>query len=156
MGPGTGRIAVLLHGVQSAAITTFRTAGALAAVFELAKAANTFISEYQTDVCEADRLLLCDAEEVVLSRLRVLGIELAEDQEGGYPAEVVELASDIAGFAGTDPEDAVAALLAARAAARGSKDWATADAVRDGLSAMGFTIEDTPQGARVIFRAAAE
>ncbi len=132
----------------------FNTAGALAAVFELAKAANTFISEYQTDVCEADRLLLCDAEEVVLSRLRVLGIELAEDQAGGYPAEVVALAADVAGFAGTDPEDAVAALLAARAMARGAKDWATADAVRDGLSALGFTIEDTPQGARVIFRAA--
>ena len=132
----------------------FNTAGALAAVFQLAKAANTFISEYQTDVCEADRLLLCDAEEVVLSRLRVLGIELAEDQAGGYPAEVVALAADVAGFAGTDPEDAVETLLAVRAAARGSKDWATADAVRDGLSALGFTIEDTPQGARVIFRAA--
>ncbi len=131
----------------------FNTAGALAAVFELAKAANTFIAEYQTDVCEADRLLLCDAEEVVLSRLRVLGIEIAEDQADGYPAEVVQLAGSVAGFAGTDPDSAVQALLAARASARAGKDWATADAVRDGLGALGFQIEDTPQGARVIYRA---
>ena len=36
----------------------FNTAGALAAVFELAKAANTFIADYQTDLCEDDRLVL--------------------------------------------------------------------------------------------------
>ena len=131
----------------------FNTAGALAAVFELAKAANTFIAEYQTDVCEADRLLLCDAEEVVLSRLRVLGIEIAEDQADGYPAEVIDLAVSVAGFAGADTGAAVQALLAARASARAGKDWATADTVRDGLGALGFQIEDTPQGARVIYRA---
>ena len=37
------------------------------------------------------------------------------------------------------------ALLAARADARAAKDWARADAVRDGLCGLGFTIEDTPQ-----------
>jgi len=132
----------------------FNTAGALAAVFELAKAANTFIAEYQTDVCEADRLLLCSAEDVVLSRLRVLGIDIAEDQADGYPVEVVGLAASVAGYTGSDPEEAVQSLLSARATARASKDWGTADAVRDGLSGLGFTIEDTPQGARVIFRAA--
>ena len=132
----------------------FNTAGALAAIFELAKAANTFIAEYQTDVCEADRRLLCDAEDVVLSRLRVLGIEIARDQADGYPTEVVDLAKSITAYDGSVPADAVQALLAARATARSSKDWATADAVRDGLAILGFQIEDTPQGARVIFKAA--
>ena len=41
---------------------------------------------------------------------------------------------------------------ATRAAARASKDFARADAVRDGLAGFGFQIEDTPQGARVIYR----
>ena len=35
-------------------------------------------------------------------------------------------------------------LLEARAQARAEKNWALADAVRDGLAALGFTIEDTP------------
>ena len=48
-------------------------------------------------------------------------------------------------------QEAVDALLAARADARAAKDFAKADAVRDGLTGLGFTIEDTPQGARVTF-----
>ncbi len=47
--------------------------------------------------------------------------------------------------------EAVEALLEARARARAEKDWAQADAVRDGLVGLGFVIEDTPQGARVTF-----
>ena len=38
--------------------------------------------------------------------------------------------------------------LAQRAAARDRKDFAASDAIRDGLSALGITIEDTPQGPR--------
>ena len=47
--------------------------------------------------------------------------------------------------------EAVDALLDARATARAEKNWAVADAVRDGLTGLGFTIEDTPQGARVSY-----
>ena len=43
------------------------------------------------------------------------------------------------------------ALLTARAEARAAKDWPRADAVRDGLAGLGFTVEDTPQGARVSY-----
>jgi len=62
-------------------------------------------------------------------------------------------AAEIAGFAGTDPAEAVQALLDARAAARKEKNWAVADGVRDGLKNLGFVIEDTPQGARVTYGA---
>ncbi len=61
------------------------------------------------------------------------------------------LAAEVAGYDGDDPEIAVAHLLEARATARKEKNWAVADGVRDGLAALGFTIEDTPQGARVSF-----
>ena len=130
----------------------FNTAGALAAVFELAKISNGFLADYQGDLCEFDRTVLAEADETVVALLRVLGIEIAEDQTAGLPYEVVELARDIAGYAGDEPAFAVDALLAARAAARIEKDWARADVVRDGLAALSFQIEDTPQGARVIYK----
>ncbi len=130
----------------------FNTAGALAAVFELAKAGNTFLADYQSDLCEDDRLVLLEAEDVVVSLLRVLGIEISADQTCCYPLEVVALAREVAGYQADDPDGAVGALLATRAAARAQKDFARADAVRDGLAGFGFQIEDTPQGARVIYR----
>ena len=43
-------------------------------------------------------------------------------------------------------EAAVETLIAERAAARGNKDYAAADAARDKLIAMGVAIEDTPDG----------
>jgi len=129
----------------------FNTAGALGSVFELAKAANVFLADYQVDLCMEDKEALLQAEEVVVELLGVLGIEIAEPQACPYPVEVVSLASDIAGYSGDDPEEAVEALLASRSAARAQKDWPRADAVRDGLAALGFTIEDTPQGARVSY-----
>ena len=41
----------------------------------------------------------------------------------------------------------VTAQLEARAAARAARDYATADAIRDQLSAVGILIEDTASGA---------
>ena len=42
----------------------------------------------------------------------------------------------------------VAVALEQRQAARARKDYASADAIRDGLSAAGIVVEDTPQGPR--------
>ena len=39
-------------------------------------------------------------------------------------------------------------ILEIRQNARAKKDWATADAIRDGLKTLNIVIEDTPQGAR--------
>jgi len=130
----------------------FNTAGALASVFELARAANTFLARYQVDLCEEDRRVLCEAEDVVVALLHVLGIEIGKGEKAAYPPAVLDVAKETAGYEGTDAEAAVDALLAARAAARTQKDWALADAVRDGLTRLGFHIEDTPQGARVLYK----
>lgn len=129
----------------------FNTAGAVAAVFELARAANSFLADYQADLCEDDRLALCAAEDTVLTLLGVLGIEVTGGAKAAYPPAVVALAGSVAGYAGEEPEAAVDSLLAVRATARAAKDWAAADAVRDGLTRLGFRIEDTPQGARIIY-----
>ena len=45
--------------------------------------------------------------------------------------------------------DAIHALAAQRQQARDAKDWATADALRDEITAAGYEIEDTPQGPNI-------
>lgn len=129
----------------------FNTAGALGAVFDIVRSANTFMSAHEKDACAEDACALQEAADAIVSLLDALGVELLEEESAGqtYPDTVVPLAHDVAGYAGNDAAEAVEALLNARAAARASKDWATADAVRDGLAALNFVIEDTPAGARV-------
>jgi cysteinyl-tRNA synthetase len=78
-------------------------------------------------------------------------VTLGETTLSTYPEEVVGLAAQLAGYAGKDPDAAVQALLAARTVARTERNWAAADAVREGLAELGFAVEDTPQGARVIY-----
>lgn len=126
----------------------FNTAGALGALF-------TFVGELNTAIADAD-LNAADAPRVqavaglVVELLGVFGIDLeAGKDESGYPVQTVELAAEHAGYAGSDPEEAVQVLLDARAAARKERNFAVADAIRDGLKELGLVIEDTPQGARV-------
>jgi cysteinyl-tRNA synthetase len=134
----------------------FNTAGALGAIFELARAANTFLSHNQGAMSTTDFHALAEAEDALIELLEVLGIEMTDvraESMRGYPPEVFELASALAGYNGADSEEAVEALLAARSVARASKNWDAADAVRDGLADIGIVVEDTSQGARVIYTA---
>jgi cysteinyl-tRNA synthetase len=76
----------------------------------------------------------------VRAMLDVLGLDPAGDQWGRS--------------AGSDDRTATAldalvrAELDARTAARAAKDWATADAIRDRLTAAGIAVEDSSTGAR--------
>jgi cysteinyl-tRNA synthetase len=45
--------------------------------------------------------------------------------------------------------DEINALVAARQAARAAKDWAQADTAREQLQALGYEVEDTPDGPQV-------
>ncbi len=95
------------------------------------------------------------ARETVVDLMGCFGIDVAaqQDESDAYPQAVLELAAQIAGYAGANKAEAVQALLDARAQARKDKNWAVADGVRDGLAELGFTIEDTAQGARVSYGA---
>jgi cysteinyl-tRNA synthetase len=131
----------------------FNTAGALAAVFELARTANSFLASNQGALAEADHTVLAGAEAAVIELLSVLGVTLREQAKTGeYPREIIGVARELAGYDGEDASSAVDALLAARAAARSERNWAAADIVRDELARLGFAIEDTATGARVVYR----
>ena len=130
----------------------FNTAGALGALFELARVANTFMAAHPSGLKSADLIVLAEVEEALVELLGSLGVRIAESSVSGYPPEVIALAEQLAGYSGVSADAAVEALLAARAVARTERNWAAADAVRHGLAELGFVIEDTPQGARVSFQ----
>ena len=88
-------------------------------------------------LADGDRALTAESYGFVIGMLEVLGLN-PHDWPGQSGS--AELATVIDGL--------VAALLEQRQEARARKDFATADAIRDGLDSLGVHIEDTPQGAR--------
>jgi cysteinyl-tRNA synthetase len=105
---------------------------ALASISEALKTGNSAITA-------GDKAIIASAANEIRGALEVLGCDPFD------PAFAI-------GGAG---EDLTAALdgviklaLAQRAAARERKDFAASDAIRDGLAALGITIEDTAQGPR--------
>jgi cysteinyl-tRNA synthetase len=107
--------------------------GGLAVVHETVRAGNTALDEGDTAAVQA-------AFGAVVAMTSLLGVNPLdphwdEAARGG--------GSD--GMASLD--QLVRAQLAARAAARAARDYATADAIRDQLSEAGIVIEDTASGA---------
>ncbi len=127
----------------------FNTAGALAAVFSLVTQANAYLDS--TTESGVDPELTTSVVRTIVELLGVLGIRLPEAGASELPMELIDLAAELLGGQAFDtPEEAAEGLMEARAGARVAKNWATADAIRDGLTALGFTIEDTAAGARVV------
>ncbi len=99
------------------------TADALGVLFDLARAANTFVSVPRTrKAIEAVMALYTELMDV----LGLMPREKAEE----FPAEVL-------------------ALLDERQAARKAKNYARADEIREQLKALGYAIEDSRQGAKL-------
>ena len=124
----------------------FNTAGGLAAIFSLVTAANSYLDAagdaYANAVC-------LRAADTICELCGVLGIDPARNVGGELPHELVDLAREQAGYEGDSAEKAADALLAARQEARSAKDWGRADAIRDGITALGLVVEDTAAGARL-------
>lgn len=127
----------------------FNTAGALGAIFTFVGEANAMLAD--ACVCVRDADVVVKGAHEVAELLGVLGIDACEGNACATSddAEVVSLAASLVGYEGSDGEEAIQALLDNRAAARKEKNFGLADQIRDELSKIGYTIEDTPQGARV-------
>jgi len=105
----------------------FNTALALSAVFNFCRDLNTWLAANPA----APKETLAEAGELFRGFDAVFGMILPiEEEKGSLEDALMDLILDI------------------RQKARANKDWATADAIRDGLKAAGVVVEDTPQGAR--------
>ncbi len=100
----------------------FGTPEGLAALFDLVRELNAAF-----DVGDADPADVAQARAVLVDCLRVLGLDgLAAAADGPPPAAV--------------------ALLQERERARGERDFARADAIRDELRERGWVVQDLPDG----------
>jgi len=147
----TARATAAREGFMAAMDDDFNAPAALGEIFSLVGDVNAAVAD--KSLAAADVESVSEARSCIVELMDVLGVSVAEEAGESYPVEVVALAAEIAGFEGSDPAEAVEALLEARASARKEKNWAVADGVRDGLKELGFVIEDTPQGARVSYGA---
>ena len=115
----------------------FNTGGAIAELFELAKLANRLCDEYDLEGGGAANTTAVAALVDIVRTIRELGALLG-----------LFLSAPQADIAGQD--DIVAGVMRLvvdlRADARGKKDFATADAIRDALSAQQISLEDRAGG----------
>ena len=114
------------HAFENGLADDLNISEALAAVFELQREANKLLN--------SDSLSKAGAE-MILAQYRKFDevfalFEVDAMKEDTVPAEVMEMAEK-------------------RCAARAAKDWATADAMRDQLKELGWTVEDSADGFRV-------
>lgn len=108
---------------ESAMDDDLNTADAIGVLFDLARACNTFVTEPRGGAA-------VDAAATLYDQLvGVLGL-LQHKREAQAPDEALQ-------------------LLEERQQARKAKDFARADAIRDQLKALGFTVEDTAQGPKL-------
>ncbi|MBE1875196.1 cysteine--tRNA ligase [Myceligenerans pegani] len=107
------------------------TPAALAVVHEHLRAGNSALASGDDDAARAELV-------AVRAMLDVLGLDPADPQWTAPTGDRHAAALDAL----------VTVELEARVAARAAKDWATADAIRDRLTAAGIEVQDSADGAR--------
>ncbi|MEE9271462.1 MAG: cysteine--tRNA ligase [Candidatus Krumholzibacteria bacterium] len=109
----------------------FNSAGAIGAVFDLVRTYYKLVDKSGETITK-DGEALGQLKDAIVTFDKILGLFAA-----GVPTASEEI-----------PED-VAALVEARRQARQDRDFEKADALRDQVSALGYIVEDRPDGERV-------
>ncbi len=112
-----------LESWEAAMEDDLNTADALGVIFDFTRAVNSFVT-----VPRGKEALLA-ADGLVADMCRVFGL-LQHKKEEAFPPEAL-------------------ALLEERKQARAAKNWARADEIRQSLTAMGFAVEDSKDGAKL-------
>jgi cysteinyl-tRNA synthetase len=123
---------VLAEAFTAALDDDLATPAAVAAVHEAVTAGNSALAD-------GDDAAVADALGSVRAMLGVLGLDPLDPQWAAVGGDQ-RLAAATDGL--------VQLALEQRAAARARKDYASADAIRNQLGALGVQVEDTPQGTR--------
>ena len=116
----------------------FNTGGAVSDLFDMARAINRFIDQSHLEDAKQRSAESVGEFRIAMSVLRELGAILGlflkppKKVEGDGAGEVVDGLMQL--------------LIKIRANARGNKDFATSDMIRDGLGALGITLQDLKEG----------
>jgi cysteinyl-tRNA synthetase len=121
---------VISDSVRSAFDDDLAVPQVLAHISEALRRGNTAITDNSKDAIKA-------AASEIRGALNILGCDPFDAAFGAGGQDLSEALDGVIQLA-----------LAQRAAARERKDFASSDAIRDGLAALGISIEDTPQGQR--------
>ena len=111
-------------------------AGALGVLFDVVREGNA-----RRDAGDDAKSLVAAFDEI----MPVLGLD--ESEVGPDEAPDDQRIADFAARFGIE-SGTIEDILAHRSAAREARDWATSDAIRDGLAELDIIIEDTPDGTR--------
>jgi len=117
----------------------FNTAAAIGVLFDTVREGNR-----RLDLGQDAAPLVGAFDEIV----GVLGFEAPPSELSVIAGGILELLQELDLVPAATPEENVARLLRERDRARSGSVWERADAVRDGLAALGVVVEDTPHGAR--------
>jgi len=120
---------------EAAMSDDFNTALATSSMFGLAKEINIYyqaVTGREGVVCQE---AIAEVKRIFKFMTEVIGI-LEKAWEGNTGANAAEY------------EELMQVILSVRQACRDQKQWGLADCIRDRLSEIGITIEDSPQGAR--------
>lgn len=135
------KLAMLRLEFEKAMDDDFNTALAISIFFELAKEINIFVGKFNGKVSAPVKELMDKAHGLVKDFNSVLGTFKEDKLTGRLLIESAAADDQLT-------EGLLQLIIKIRQEARGRKDWATADTIRDGLKELGIILEDTPQGVR--------
>ena len=77
-------------------------------------------------------------------------VRLPDPVEKDIPAQAWEMCLNAPALEDNQPSDEVTLLVERRAAARANKNWAESDKLRDEISALGWTVQDSKDGSKLV------